>query len=196
MTSTPQLPKPQTPTPKPSPKLKFSSKAIVGPVAALILISSNLVAGLLLINASGQNQIVLSHLEALRRNQQNVQKLENDLAAYSGKISQLQGILPKEKDVPQFIEFLNKVADSTNTTLALNFTSNQPDQTSSKLWAIPFRLQLTTTTKDLDSFLELSTSDKYQLRFIHLEVERSSAGDAINARIQGQLYVDSQFSES
>jgi len=171
------------------------SPAIITPIVAVALIGLNLIAGVMLVNSSRQNQVILSHLEALNRNDQNLQQLETDLRSFSGKIAQLQGTLPREREIPEFIQFMSDSAAKYGANLNLNFTSDRPSQTKSKLFAIPLSLQTTITSKNLLLFITDVHNSKYQVRFDHLE---TNAADGTNSPMQikldATLYVASSFS--
>lgn len=174
--------------------ISLTSPFILIPIVSVVLLGLNLIASILLVSSSSESQIVISHLEALRRNRQNVQKLETDLRNYGGKITQILDILPKEKDIPDFITFVTAAAESNNSSVVLNFTANQPTITKSKLAVIPLSLQLATTPQDLNNFIQSLQSDKFQLRLEHIEVDFTSRqSQQILVRLSGKLYVNSQF---
>ena len=192
--------RPVPPTPGQTPPVSKTGKrpglslspGLLIPIAVIALLGLNFVAWLLLTNASRESQVAMSHLEAVRRNQQNVAKLEVDLQTYSGKISQITGVLPKEKDIPNFIQFMTDAASQAGSTLSLNFTSNQPIPSKEKLSVIPLSLQMTSTNDQLSQFLTVVHAGKYQIRFEHLETETLQAQE-LNIRLSGKLYVDAQF---
>lgn len=187
---------PEKPT-KPQSKAKqvsFNSPLVLVPIISIALLGLNLIAGLLITNSGRESQVVISHLEALRRNRQNLEKLETDLFSYSGKITQILGILPKERNIPEFIQFIDSAAAENNSTVVLNFTSNQPTTTKDKLSVIPISLQLVTSSNDLKGFLNTIQSGKYQLRLDHIDAEfASNQQEELLVRLTGKLYVDSQF---
>ena len=175
-------------------QVSFNSPFVLVPIVSIALLGLNFIAGLLLTNSGRESQVVISHLEALRRNRQNLEQLESDLLSYSGKITQIIGILPKEKDIPDFIQFIDSAAAENSSTVVLNFTSNQPTTTKDKLSVIPISLQLATSSNDLKGFLNTIQGGKYQLRLEHIDAEFTSNQEAgLLVRLTGKLYVDSQF---
>lgn len=168
------------------------SKAIITPIILVLLLGANLVVGLLLVNTSKQAQVVSSHLEALKRNQQNVQKLESDISLYSGKISQIQEILPKEVNIPAFIQFISDSASSLDIKATLDFTVDQPTKTKTGLWFIPFSLQLQSPLNKLTQYLTTIQGSSYQLRLDHLDTQINQDSSTV-FKVAGQLYVSPQF---
>ncbi|MBI2009584.1 MAG: type 4a pilus biogenesis protein PilO [Candidatus Chisholmbacteria bacterium] len=186
----------QTPQPSPpTPKIHFG--ALVTPIAAVALIGINLVTGLLLTNTASQGQVETSHLEALKRNRQNSQSLEQNLQTYSGKITQLNEALPKEADIPDFIESVTTTAETEEVTATLNFTSNVPSANKDKLWFIPLSLAITGANDNLMNFLQKIKRGSFQIRFEHLEVEAPAGLESslVTARISGVLFVAADFAK-
>lgn len=195
---TPEAPPAEKKTPQaPSGKTKINISSLIIPVVAISVIGLNLVFGLLLKSTSSQGQVVVSHLEALRRNRQNIESLEQDLQTYAGKIAQLEEVLPRERDIPDFIQFITEFALAQGVVASLNFTSNLPSQSKDKLLYIPISIVSTGTNDNTLSFLERIQGEKYQIRFEHLELEAPTgqANFSVATRISGVLYVSTEFAK-
>lgn len=183
------------PTAPVKPTVHFGSLLI--PITAIALVGINAVTGLLLTNTATQGQVVRSHLEALTRNRQSSESLEQNLQAYSGKITELNQVLPKETDIPDFIQFVSTTAENQRVTATLNFTSNVPSENKDKLWFIPVSVTITGQGDSMVEFLESIKQSKYQLRFEHLEHEASTnlEGGEVTARVSGVLFVSADFAK-
>ncbi len=168
------------------------SKAIITPIILTLFIGANLISGMLLVNTSKQAQITLSHLEALKRNQENVKRLESDITSYSGKIAQIQQILPKEANIPAFIQFISDSASNLGLKATLDFTADQPTKTKSGLFFIPFSLQLQASKDNLVKYLSVIQGSNYQLRLDHLDTQINE-DSSLSFMVSGQLFVSPEF---
>ncbi len=169
------------------------SSTLLYSIITLVLLGLNIIAGLLLINGSKENQVRLSHLEALRRNRQNLEQLTTDISTYRPQINKLLGTLPKEADIPEFIQTMNDQAQNLGISLSLNFTSDQPSQTADKLSVIPLKFEMVTTFEKLTQFLDLLGKSKYQIHFSHLDSVAETSSQNLHLILTGQLYVADPF---
>lgn len=158
------------------------------PIATIILLAINAIFGLLLINLSQESQISRSHLEALKLNRQNQEKLQADLLSYQTQIDQLYKVLPTENQLPEFIQFVTDTGNKQGINLVLNFTTNQPTKTKENLYLIPFVVSTQTDPKKLPDLIAALHSGLYQIRLKNIEV-LPSVSPASTIKLSGDVYV-------
>lgn len=193
----PTTPLPTTAAVNKNTATQLSLAHLLIPISAIALLACNVLAGLLLMTASQESQVSRSNLEALRRNHQNQEKLQTDLATFRTQIDQLYHVFPSEGQIPEFIQFVNDTGAVNSSNVTLNFATNQPTPAGDNLFVIPFVIIFQGDITKLPAFIAGLHRGAYQVRLKHLETQTktnqsaSPTGGSADVRLEGEVYVAS-----
>ena len=167
--------------------MKIKSRLFI-PIAAILLLALNLGVGILLINASRESQVTISHLEALKRNRLSQEQLEADLLSQETAISTLQHVLPQQTEIPLFIQFVTDTGKSEGIDISPTFSTDQPSKTKDSLYIIPFVVTYRGDPTKVPQIMAALHQGVYQVRFKHTQVQQNGSQPA-NIRLEADVYV-------